>query len=135
MSKTVPTIQKYMTSCPFTIEASQPVYQAQELMKLHQIRHLPVLEDGKLVGLVSDRDVKLYVSLAGVDPKRDVVRDLIDHEVYSVSPAARLDEVTSDMAEKKLGSALVVDHQNLVGIFTTVDAMRAISDLLHTRLK
>jgi acetoin utilization protein AcuB len=135
MSKTIPVIQRYMTVCPHTIGADQPVSKAQELMNSYQIRHLPVLEDGKLVGLISDRDVKLYVALAGVDPNRDVVRELTDRDVYTVSPTAHLDEVSATMANKKFGSALVVDHQKLVGIFTTIDAMRALSDLLHTRLK
>jgi acetoin utilization protein AcuB len=133
--KTIQFIEKYMTSCPHIIGAEQPVQEAQEMMQTHQIRHLPVIEDGKIVGLISDRDVKLYIGLAGVDPLRDVVRELIDRDIYTVSPSARLDEVSSFMAEKKIGSALVVDHQKLVGIFTTTDAMRALSELLNTRLK
>jgi acetoin utilization protein AcuB len=55
--------------------------------------------------------------------------------LYTVSPSEKLDHVASTMAEHKYGSALVVDNQKLVGIFTTVDAMRSLSELLHTRLK
>jgi len=51
-----------------------------------------------------------------------------------VKPDSKLDEVARMMADKKIGSVLVVDHHRLVGIFTTTDALQALGELLQTRL-
>jgi acetoin utilization protein AcuB len=54
--------------------------------------------------------------------------------VYTVSPEAPLDEVVNEMAAKKYGSAIVVQNNKVVGIFTTVDVCTAFAELLHGRL-
>jgi acetoin utilization protein AcuB len=54
---------------------------------------------------------------------------------YSVSPDTPLDEVAHTMASEKFGSAVVVQNGHVVGVFTTVDACRALGDLLETRLR
>jgi acetoin utilization protein AcuB len=53
---------------------------------------------------------------------------------YFVSPDAKIDEVVSEMAEHKYGAAVVMQNEKVVGVFTTVDAMRAFNELLHGRL-
>lgn len=134
MSKPIPSIQKYMSTCPQTVGAEQVLSKAQELQREHGFRHLPVLQGGKLVGLISDRDISLVETLKGVDPAEVIVADAMSQEVFTVSPDAALDEVVSEMAEKKYGSAVVVQNQKVVGIFTTVDVCRALAELLHGRL-
>jgi len=62
------------------------------------------------------------------------VSDAMAQSVYSVAPEAPLDEVVSEMASRKYGSAIVMQNEKVVGIFTTVDVCRALADLLHTRL-
>jgi len=68
MSKSIPLIQKYMTTTPHSVGRDQPLAMAQTLMSQHKIRHLPVMSDGQLVGILSDRNLKLAMSLKGVDP-------------------------------------------------------------------
>ena len=104
-------------------------------MREHGIRHLPVLEAGKLVGLLSDRDIKLVETLADVDPKKVTVAEVARDDVYSVPPDNLLDDTVDNMAERKIGSALIVQNNKLVGIFTEIDALIALSDLLHSRLR
>lgn len=133
--KNIPHVSKYMSTSPHSVGADQSLQVASELMAKHKIRHLPVLEGGKLTGLLSDRDVKLYLSFTGVDIKKQNAGEVADREVYTVSPEALLDEVTGHMAERKLGSAVVMDNKKVVGIFTSVDAMRALAELLSTKLK
>ena len=70
-----------------------------------------------------------------VDAHRAKLSDFSVSEVFTVKPSAQLDEVCDIMAERKLGSAIVMDNEKLVGIFTWVDALKAMSELLHTRLK
>ena len=134
MSKPIPTIAKYMTTSPHSIGVEQTLARAQAVMQEHKIRHLPVLHGGKLVGIVTDRDVHLVESLKDVDPRLVTVSDAMAQSVYSVAPEAPLDEVVSEMASRKYGSAIVMQNEKVVGIFTTVDVCRALADLLHTRL-
>jgi acetoin utilization protein AcuB len=135
MTKAIPTIQKYMTTSPHSIGAEQTLAHAHEVMRAHHIRHLPVLKGGQIVGMLTQRDLALIESLKDVDPRSVPVEDAMSTEVYMVSPDAKLDEVVSEMAEKKYGSALVVQNHKVVGIFTTVDVCSALADLLHSRLK
>jgi acetoin utilization protein AcuB len=134
MSKPIPTVQKYMTTSPHTIGREQSLSFAQGVMKEFHIRHLPVLDGGKLLGILSERDITLVESLEGVDPTKVTVEDAMTQEPYSVSPDALLDEVVGDMATHKYGSAVVMQNNKVVGIFTTVDALRSFADLLHGRL-
>lgn len=134
MSKPIPTVQKYMTTSPHTIGREQSLSFAQGVMKEFHIRHLPVLDGGKLLGILSERDITLVESLEGVDPTKVTVEDAMTQEPYSVSPDALLDEVVGDMATHKYGSAVVMQNNKVVGIFTTVDALKSFADLLHGRL-
>ncbi len=135
MAKAIPTIQKYMTTAPHSIGTEQTLAHAHEVLRTHHIRHLPVLQGGKLVGMLTQRDLALVETLKDVDPQAVKVEDAMSNEVYTVSPDAPLDEVVQEMAEKKYGSAVVVSNHKVVGIFTTVDVCTALADLLHSRLK
>ena len=133
--KTIPTIQKYMTYVPKTIGCDQTIAQASEVMRKLHIRHLPVLKGGKLVGVLTDRDVNLVLGFKDVDASTLTVDEALTPEPYFTQPDAPLNEVVTMMAEKKYGCALIVDNGSLVGIFTEVDAYRALAELLETRLK
>jgi acetoin utilization protein AcuB len=134
MSKPIPAIQKYMTTSPHSIGVEQPLSKAHDMMREHGIRHLPVLHGGKLLGMLTDRDLHLVESLVGVDPTKVKVEEAMATVVYAVSPESPLDEVVGTMAEHKYGSAVIMQNQKVVGIFTTVDACRALAELLRTRL-
>lgn len=134
MSKPIPSIQKYMTTTPHSIGSEQTIAKAASVMSLHQIRHLPVLHGGNLLGILTDRDIKLIESFKDVDVTKVSVEEAMTERPYTVSPDAPLDEVVQTMAEKKLGSAVIVQNHKVVGIFTTVDACQALAELLNTRL-
>lgn len=134
MSKPIPAIRKYMTTAPHSVGREQTLATAHALMREHGFRHLPVLEGGKLVGLVTMRDLHLIETLRDVDVNTVTVDDAMTAEVYAVSPDAPLDEVAAEMAERKYGCTIVMQNEHVVGVFTTVDACRALHDLLHGRL-
>ena len=134
MTKAIPQIKKYMTTNIQTIGDEQPMSIAHRMMRDLHVRHLPVLHQGKLVGIVSDRDLHLVETLRDVDPTQVSVNEAMTQDAYVVTPEAPLDEVVATMAAHKYGSAVVVDHGHVVGIFTTVDACSAFADLLTTRL-
>lgn len=130
MHRTKTPIQRYMSASPHSIGSEQTLTAAHELMRENQVRHLPVLHGGKLVGLVSQRDLHLVETLAGVNPDEVRVEDAMSADPFVVSPDADLAEVARHMAEHKLGSAVVMQGNKVVGVFTTVDALRALGDAL-----
>ncbi|HEY3496055.1 MAG TPA: CBS domain-containing protein [Polyangiaceae bacterium] len=135
MSKPIPPISKYMTTTPVTVPGDTTLADAAEIMKKHAIRHLPVVDEGKLLGVLTDRDVKFVESFPDVDPARITAEETMTGDPYHVTPDTPLDEVTSTMAEQRYGSAMIMQNGHVVGIFTTVDACRCISDLFATRLR
>lgn len=135
MGKAIPTIQKYMTAMPHTIGKDQTLANAEKMMANYKVRHLPVLEGGQLVGILSDRDVRLVESFRDVDPEKVTVAEAYSSDPYIVKPSAPLNEVCEEMASKRYGCVLIEDNHKLVGIFTWVDALRAFGELLETRLK
>lgn len=126
------TISERMTRTPQLIGAEQSMTAAHEIMRSNGIRHLPVLHGGKLVGLVSQHDLHIIESLRDVDPDEVRVEEAMTQDVYTVTPKTPLKEVVSEMAERKLGSAVVVEGTQIVGVFTTIDALDTLAGLLAT---
>ncbi len=133
MSKAEPMIQKFMTCQPHAIESGETVESAEKMMRDLKIRHLPVMEKGEVKGIISDRDIKTALSLVDTNPKLLLVKDISHEKPYVVSPEAHLSDVVREMADKSYGSAIIVQNHKLVGIFTTVDACRALAALLEVR--
>ena len=133
MTKHIPAIAKYMTPSPHSIGAEQSLERAQQVMREHGIRHLPVLHGGRLVGILTDRDLQVLETVKDVDAKLVVVSDAMATSVYAVSPVTPLDQVAREMAEHKYGSTVVMEQHRVVGIFTTVDACRALADRLAAK--
>jgi acetoin utilization protein AcuB len=100
-------------------------------MRERGVRHLPVIDDGKVTGVVSQRDLYLLETLRGVDAARELVEEAMSSEPFLVEPDAALEDVAEAMASHRHGSALVVADGVVVGIFTTTDALRALATLLR----
>lgn len=126
-----PTVDRYMTPSPHTIGQDEPLSAAHELMRAHSIRHLPVLEGRALVGLVSLGDLHLLETLDGVDPSEATVREAMSDNPYTAAPRAPLRQVAAEMATRKISSAVVVEDDRVVGIFTAVDGLRGLSLLIE----
>jgi acetoin utilization protein AcuB len=88
-----------------------------------------VLEAGALVGVLSDRDVQMISSMSDLDPTCILVEEAMSPP-WTVEPATPVREVAKSMADKKLGSAVVLEHDKVVGVFTTTDGMRCLAELL-----
>jgi len=95
-------------------------------MVQHGVRHLPVKEGDRLVGIVTDRDLKRALDPdLGLPPKDELfVRDVSVADAYVVDTGEPLDRVLDEMAARHVGSVLVTSHGRLAGIFTTIDACR-----------
>ena len=121
-------ISKYMTPNPVSVQQDAELGDAVTLINTHNIRHLPVLDGDKLVGLVSERDLGLIESMLPSDWEAVSVAEAMTPAPFAVSENTMLGEVAQRMALERYGSAVVLDDEGRVrGIFTTVDAMRALA--------
>ena len=122
-------IENQMTPYPVTVEPRMMVSEAAALMKEKQFRHLPVLQAGKVVGILSDRDARQALALPGAYLL--MVGDVMHDQPYCVPVGTPIAQVAREMARRKIGSAVVLSKQEKpVGIFTTTDAMEILAEIL-----
>jgi acetoin utilization protein AcuB len=119
-----------MTKKPHCISRSEPLHEAHRLMRARHVRHLPVLDEERLVGIVSERDLYLLETLRSVDPGKEPVAEAMTEHPFAVGPDTPLLTVLEEMRRKKYGSVVVVDKNEVVGIFTRTDALKALEALL-----
>ena len=122
-----------MTPFPFYVDISDSLLRARDLMREYEVRHLPVVKNHELLGILTDRDLKRALDPdLGLPPKDELfVRDVYRPDPYVVDDRSPLDEVLAHMATHHLGSALVTKNGRLAGIFTSTDACRAYSEHLR----
>lgn len=139
-------VAELMTSKVFTVEPHDLIDRVFFLIHYEKIRHVPVVERGKLVGIVSDRD--LYKALGpksnsnALEANKEntqlhVVSQKVMHimhrGVYTVTPDTMASEAAALMVEHRVGALPVVDKDKLVGILSSTDILRVFSKLEHAR--
>ena len=97
------------------------------MMAENGIRHLPVLERGDLVGIVSQRDLYFVETIAGVDKLTDKVEDAMTSDTRKFAPETLVADVAREMFVHKLGCAVIIERDRVVGIFTAMDALRLLA--------
>ncbi|MBK9266590.1 MAG: CBS domain-containing protein [Polyangiaceae bacterium] len=117
-----------MTASIHSIGYDQSLKHAHEVMREHHIRHLPVLDGGRLVGILSDRDLAFVENLRDVEAATVRVEEAMTATPYIVAKTALLGQVAREMAEHRYGSAVVMEREHVIGVFTTTDALRALAD-------
>jgi acetoin utilization protein AcuB len=132
-------VSDVMTAHPATVRGTESIRAViRKLIEL-DVRHLPVVEDGELVGIVSDRDLRNVASrLLDEGEARPggildrPIADVMSADVLAVGPEAELDEVVDLMIEHRVGALPVISpgSQDLVGIISYVDVLRAARDHL-----
>lgn len=128
----MPTLARYMTPKPLTISPRAPLAEAHRLMRDHEIRHLPVVVDERVIGLVSMHDLHLLETFPGVDLLETTVEDAMSTEVYTASTQEDIANVVEHMADHKLGCVVITNAEGAPqGIFTSVDAMYVLSGVLR----
>jgi acetoin utilization protein AcuB len=122
-------IADFMHSPVHTIGGEETLEHAKQLLYRLGVHHLPVLLAGKCIGILSDRDLKLAYAVEQSNAARLLVKNACVTTIYEVSPGEELAEVARCMAERHIGSAVVIDQGKICGIFTVTDACRALAAL------
>jgi acetoin utilization protein AcuB len=128
-----------MTRDPLTVTPSETVAQAEELMTENRIRQLPVVNDRTLVGIITDRDLRSFLSASSLlEPEAreralgSKVSDVMTTNPLTVSPDDNLQDAVEILLEEKIGGIPVVDEaEGLVGIVTYVDVLRCFLNRLQ----
>lgn len=123
-------VQDVMTRSPLTIDVGSSVAQARHLMRERSVRHLPVIDEGALVGLISERDLDVIEAHAQADTRELPLSEAMTRAPWTVAPTTPLEVAVRHMAHHRLGSSVVVERDRVVGILTSNDGLRALAMVL-----
>lgn len=121
-------VREVMATHPITVRPHETARHAYQLMRDNRFRHLPVMEDGRLVGILSDRDLRPVLLSPGLARAR--VRELMSEDLTTVGPDTPIEEAASLLVVKKIGCLPVVAQGQLVGIVTETDLLAVLVELL-----
>jgi CBS domain-containing membrane protein len=131
-------VREIMTGSPVTLKPEDTLDLANNVISLGRIRHIPVVEDGRLVGLLSERDLMgaATTEIFGLKQKRKsallktvLIKDVMKKRVITVKPDTPIKDAAQLMADKKVGCVPVVIAGALVSLVTTTDILRYVERL------
>lgn len=132
-------VKDVMSPSVVTVTPAQTLREAGDLLRSKHIRQLPVVEDGRLIGIITDRDLKRAMPsvLSGIDREEyDRILDdtrvaqFMTREPMTLTPDTPLKAAVRIFITQKIGALPIVDNSRLVGIVTQIDALRAFYDVL-----
>jgi CBS domain-containing protein len=121
-------IKDVMTSDVRSCEPSTTVVDAAKVMAHEDVGPVPVVQDGRLVGIVTDRDIVVRVVAEGRDPRSTTLEEIASQDVVTVSPDDNLDRALQLLAQNQVRRLPVVEGDRLVGIVAQADVARLGSD-------
>jgi acetoin utilization protein AcuB len=133
-------VREWMTPDPFTLTEEDRVKTAVQHLLSAGIRHVPILRDGALVGIVTDRDLRRALPSveAGASPERyqafmerTTLRDIMTVDPVTCTPDTDIADAVEIFVERKLGAIAVLEGDELVAILTQIDVLRAFLQLLE----
>jgi CBS domain-containing protein len=128
-------ISEVMTSNPRTVGSSTSVVEAARIMKSEDVGSVPILEDDRLVGVVTDRDITIRAAAEGRDLQSTTVGEIASRDVVTIDPQQSLDEAARLMAQHQVRRLPVVEEDGrLVGIVAQADVAQAGKDSLTGEL-
>lgn len=126
-------VRDLMTRDPTTLGRNETLDLAESIMNLGRIRHMPVVDDGRIVGILSQRDLfrSALITALGFGRKTTSaliktipIKEVMTENVITISPEASVKEAARVMMEKKIGCLPVVEDQKLIGLVTETDILR-----------
>jgi CBS domain-containing membrane protein len=131
-------VREIMMGSPVTLAPDDTLDLANDVISLGRIRHIPVVENGRLVGVISGRDLMgatanhvfgLKQKSRSALLKSVLIKDIMKKRVVTMDPETPIKEAARMMAEKKIGCVPVVSEGRLVGLVTTTDILRYVEGL------
>jgi acetoin utilization protein AcuB len=128
-------VEEFTTPDPVAAPEDASVEELNQLMSEHGVRHIPIVKDGRVVGIVSQRDLKVVSGLDMQEKNLVCAGDIMARDPVSVSASTPLDEVAFEMSNRKIGSVIVNEGEELLGIFTVTDALNALIEIARSQKK
>lgn len=134
-------VRSRMTPGVFTVSPDTTIAEALNITRSHRIRHLPVISDDRLVGLVTDRDLRLAMPPIWAEQRdelknalhtRTVGEVMIGKDIITASPDTPVEEAAKLLYENRIGCLPIMEGKVLVGILTETDLLRALVELFGT---
>jgi CBS domain-containing protein len=131
-------VREIMMGSPVTLKPDDTLALANDVISLGRIRHIPVVEDGKLRGMLTERDLMgaaatqifgLKQSSKTAWLKSVQIRDVMKKRVVTVAPDTPIKDAAHLLADKKIGCLPVVSEGTLVGLVTTTDILRYVESI------
>jgi CBS domain-containing membrane protein len=131
-------VREIMMGSPVTLKPEDTLDLANDVISLGRIRHIPVVEDKRLVGLLSERDLMgaAATKIFGLKQKSKsallksvLIKDVMKKKVLTVAPSTKIKDAAHLMADKKIGCVPVVSDGTLVGLVTTTNILRYVEEL------
>lgn len=139
-------VRRWMTHPVHAVKPLDSIQHARELMERHRVNQLPVMVDGRLVGIITDRDLRdAFPSVldaplfgtrkpkaSGTDPRKVTVEVVMSPNVATIGPDDSVAEAARMMRRQRIGALPVVEHDRVVGILTRSNILDAFVDLVET---
>lgn len=123
-------VEEFTTPNPLVAEEDASIEKLMDMMSQNGVRHLPIVRNGKPVGIISDRDLRVALGLTTQQRNQFTAKDIMATDPVGVYCHERLDAVAFKMAQEKIGSVIVLDEkEELMGIFTVTDALNALIEI------
>jgi acetoin utilization protein AcuB len=132
-------VRDFMSASPVSVAPETPVAEARDLMQRQRIRHLLVVDRERLVGIVTDRDIRLNLPSPATSLSiweinyllaKLTVKEVMTKSVITIEPARQVRDAVRLMLERRIGALPVVEGGRLVGIITETDLLRAFASVL-----
>lgn len=136
----MPTISRWMSTRLVVIDADASIIEAIHMMKENNIRRLPVVSKGKVTGVLTEKMLKDYTpsKATSLDTwevhyllSKTPVSEAMNPTPHRISPDTDLADAAKLLHDRKLNGVLVMEGEALVGLFTTTDALQALTDICH----
>lgn len=130
--------KEIMMGSPVTLKPEDTLDLANDVISLGRIRHIPVVEDGRLVGILTERDLigAAAAMIFGLKQKSKsallksfLIKEVMKKHVLTVAPDTPINDIAHLMADKRIGCVPVVTAGTLVGLVTTTDVLRYLEGL------
>ena len=133
--KKIPTLKAAMTPFPYSVQLETTLSAVKELIQDHNIHHIPVMNSGEIVGVITGRDIEAREKISNGDNEQ-LLEVLHVHmsKPYIVDINEPFENVLLTMADKHIGATVITKHGKLVGVFTYIDACRYFGEYLKAQL-